>query len=423
MAIVRLALLSVLNRRVTAGLTLLAIALSVAMLLGVEKVRRDARGSFANTISGTDLIVGARSGAIQLLLYSVFRIGNATSNISWESYLDIAELPRVRWTVPISLGDSHRGFRVMGTSRAYFEHYRFARTESLELAAGGSFDDVFDDVFDAVLGAEVAERLGYGLGDAIVVSHGTSEVSFVDHDDKPFRVTGILAPTGTPVDRTVHVSVEGFTAMHVDWRAGAPVPGAEVTADEARAMDLTPRTITAFLVGLDSKIAIFGVQRRINEYREEPLLAIIPGVALQELWDMMRVAENVLRVVSSMVVVTGLLGMLTVILASLEARRREMAVLRSVGARPLHVFALFMSEAGVLALLGAAAGVAVLYGALLIGQPIVAREFGLHLPIAMPSPADWWIIAAVVAAGFVAGGVPALRAYRLSLADGLSMRI
>ena len=419
MTLVRLAFQSVLNRRVTAGLTVLAIALSVAMLLGVEKVRRDARGAFANTISGTDLIVGARSGAIQLLLYSVFRIGNATNNISWESYQDIADLPRVKWTVPISLGDSHRGFRVMGTSHAYFDHYRYARTESLAFAAGGSFDDVYD----AVLGAEVAERLEYALGDALIVSHGTGEVSFSDHDDKPFRVAGILAPTGTPVDRTVHISTEGFTAMHIDWVAGVRVPGSSVTADEARAMDLTPKAITAFLVGLDSKIAIFDVQRRINEYREEPLLAIIPGVALQELWDLMRVAENVLRVVSSMVVVTGLLGMLTVVLASLEARRREMAVLRSVGARPLHVFTLFMSEAVVLALLGVAAGVALVYAALLIGRPVIAKEFGLHLAVAAPATADWLIIAAIVLAAFAAGAIPAFRAYRLSLADGLSMRI
>ncbi len=419
MAILRLALRSVLNRRVTAGLTLFAVALSIAMLLGVEKVRREAREGFANTISGTDLIVGARSGAIQLLLYTVFRIGNATNNISWDSYRRIADFPRVRWTVPIMLGDSHRGFRVMGTSRGYFEQYRYARTRSLAFAAGGPFGDVFD----AVLGAEVAKRLGYALGDELIVSHGTGEVSLLEHDDKPFRVAGVLARTGTPVDRTVHVSIEGFTAMHVDWQAGVPVRGLKITADEARALVLTPKTITAFLVGLDSKIAIFGMQRRINEYRQEPLLAIIPGVALQELWDLMSVAENVLRVISAMVVATGLLGMLTVILSSLEARRREMAVLRSAGARPLHVFALFMSEAGLLALLGALAGVGLLYAGLVIGQPIVAREFGLHVPVAMLAPADWWILGAVVLAGFAAGSVPAFRAYRLSLADGLSMRI
>ena len=270
MAIGRLALASVWNRRVTAGLTMLAIALSVAMLVGVEKLRRDAREAFANTISGTDLIVGARSGALQLLLYSVFRIGNATSNVSWESYQDLAARPRVAWTVPISLGDSHRGFRVMGTTADYFERYRYARHELLAFAAGSPFDDVFD----AVIGAEVAERLDYRLGDSVVVGHGTGTSDLVKHDDKPFRVAGILEPTGTPVDRTVHVSLQGIEAMHVDWVAGAPVPGRKVSAEQARTMDLTPKAVTAALIGLDSKIAVFRAvieewSRRTTELRAD----------------------------------------------------------------------------------------------------------------------------------------------------------
>jgi putative ABC transport system permease protein len=419
MAIVRLALGSVWNRKVTAGLTVIAIALSVTMLLGVDKVRRDAREAFANTISGTDLIVGARSGAVQLLLYSVFRIGNATNNISWETFQDISAFPQVAWAVPISLGDSHRGYRVMGTTRDYFDRYRYAGSEAIRFAAGAPFADVFD----AVLGAEVAARLGYTIGDQIIVAHGAGEVSFAMHDDKPFRVVGILEPTGTPVDRTVHVSLEGIEAMHVDWKSGAPIPGLHMSAEQARQSDLTPKTITAFMLGLESKIAVFKVQRQINEYREEPLLAIIPGVALQELWDLMGVAEKALLVISLMVVVTGLLGMLTVILSSLEARRREMAVLRSVGARPLHVLALFMSEAGVLTILGAVCGVVLLYGIVLVAQPIAAHEFGLHLPVGLPTTRDVLILGAVIVAGFVVGIVPALRAYRISLADGLSMRI
>ena len=419
MSILRLAFRSIWNRRVTTGLTVLAIALSVAMLLGVEKLRRDTRGAFASTISGTDLVVGARSGAVQLLLYSVFRIGNATNNISWESYEDIARHPKIGWTVPISLGDSHHGFRVMGTTNDYFEHYRYARDVRLDFSSGVPFEDVFE----TVLGAEVAEQLGYQLGDEIVVAHGTGDVSLVKHDDKPFRVVGVLEPTRTAVDRTVHVSLEGIEAMHVGWRAGAPLPGQAISAEEARARDLTPKNITAFLVGLDSKLSIFRVQRHINQYPQEALLAIIPGVALQEFWDLLGVAENALRFVSVMVVATGLLGMLTVIVSSLEARRREMAILRSVGARPLHVFSLFMSESGLLSLTGVVVGVTLFYALLAAGRQLVVSAFGIHLPLSVPSSTDLLLLGCVVLAGVATGFLPAIRAYRVSLADGLSIRI
>ncbi|MCG8507768.1 MAG: ABC transporter permease, partial [Rhodospirillales bacterium] len=331
-----LSLRSLLNRWQTAALTVFAIAVSVMLLLGVEKVRNEAKASFANTISGTDLIVGARSGAIQLLLYSVFRIGNATNNISWESYREIAAHPQVKWTIPMSLGDSHRGYRVLGTSQDYFTHYRYANKRALAFAAGGPFDDLFD----AVLGADVARALGYELDSPIVVAHGLGRAGFSKHDDKPFRVAGILAKTGTPVDRTVHVSLEAIEAIHVDWQSGARIPGAGVSAEDVRRMELKPKAITAFLVGLNSRLAIFKLQRQVNEYREEPLLAVLPGVALQELWDLIGVAENALFAVSGFVVVVGLSGMLIALMTSLNERRREMAILRSVGARPLHVFSL-----------------------------------------------------------------------------------
>ena len=157
----RLALQSLRNRALTASLTVLAIAFSVMLLLGVEKVRTGARQSFADTISGTDLIVGARSGSIQLLLYSVFRIGNATNNVTWKSYEDIAKRPEVAWIVPLSLGDSHHGFRVLGTTADYFQRYKYRHGQSLTFASGGPFKDLFD----AVIGADVATALGYKVGD------------------------------------------------------------------------------------------------------------------------------------------------------------------------------------------------------------------------------------------------------------------
>lgn len=419
MAILSLAWKSLLNRRFTALLTVISIALSVALLVGVERLRTEARASFANTLSGTDLVVGARSGPVQLLLYAVFRIGDATNNISWQSYQDIAAHPKVDWTVPISLGDSHHGFRVLGTSPAYFEHFRYGRDRRLAIEEG----QPFADLYDAVLGAEVAEKLDYKIGDSIVVAHGTGDVSFAKHDDKPFRVVGILARTGTPVDRTLHVGLEAIEAIHIDWQSGAPIPGLSISADQTRSMDLTPKAITAVLVGLNSKVAIFQVQRFINEYPEEPLLAILPGVALSQLWNLIGVAENALLIVSAFVVVVGLFGMLTALLTSLNERRREMAILRSVGARPGHVFALIIGEAGFLTLLGVFSGMAMLYVLLVVGQPIIAGRFGIFVPIGGPTTYEWILFGAVIAAGFLVGSIPGYRAYRLSLADGLSVRI
>lgn len=418
MTIFSLTLRSLLSRRSTALLTVFAIALSTALLLGVERLRIEARNSFAHTISGTDLVVGARSGQVQLLLYSVFRIGNPTNTLRWDSYREIAHHPAVAWSVPLALGDAHRGFRVLGTTADYFTHYRYGRGRALEFAAGRPFDDVFD----AVLGADVAQKLGYTLEQSIVISHGIGDVSFAQHDTLPFRVVGILRKTGTPVDRTVHVSLAGIEAVHVGWESGA-APRQALTADQVRALDLTPKTLSAVLLGLESRLAIFRVQREINDYAREPLSAVIPGVALQELWDLMGVAERALLAISAAVVGVGLLGMLTAILSSLNERRREMAILRAAGARPLQVFTLLVSEALLLAVSGAVLGVVLLYAALWFGRPLLEAQWGLYLAIGPLLLREWLLLAIIIGAGALAGAIPAWRAYRYSLADGLTVRV
>jgi putative ABC transport system permease protein len=416
--VLKLALKSLANRWLTATLAVASIALSVMLLLGVEKVRNGARQSFADTISGTDLIVGARTGGLQLLLYSVFRIGNATNNIAWASYEEIARQPEVAWAVPLSLGDSHRGFRVLGTTPAYFERYRYRRTNSLTFDEGKPFDDLFD----AVVGAEVARALGYKVGDRIVIAHGLGSVSFVEHDDKPFRISGVLARTGTPVDRTVHVSLQAIEAIHIDWQSGGRIPGQAVTAEEVRQLDLQPKAITAAMIGLKSRLAAFRLQRAINDYPREALTAILPGAALQELWGLVGVAETALTAVSWMVVATALLGLATMILTTLNERRREMAILRSVGARPATVLGLLSAEAGVLTLAGVVAGLALTYAGLAVAQPLIDRWYGLHLTVAAPTWDEVGMLGAIVVAGVIAGLVPGVRAYRLSLADGMTVR-
>ena len=413
----RLAFASLIARALTVGMTILAIALSVALFLGVEKIRTGAKASFADTISGTDLIVGARSGSVQLLLYSIFRIGNATNNLTWESYQDIAKRPDVDWIVPISLGDSHRQFRVMGTTPAFFERYKYRSGQSLVVNDGA----IIDDLFDAVIGADVAATLGYIVGDPIVVAHGLA--SFTEHDDQPFRVSGILEKTGTPVDRTVIVGLRAIEAIHVDWQGGGQIQGQSTPADALRRMELEPQAVTAALLGVKGRLKVFGLQRSINEYAQEPLLAILPGVALQELWQIVGIAETALIGVSAMVVITALIGMMATIFSSLNERRREMAIFRAMGARPRVIVGLLVLEAIVMATLGALLGLGLLYVGLTIGQPLIDSAFGLWLPIEPPTLREFWVLLGVVAAGAIVSMVPALRAYRMSLADGMIVRI
>ena len=414
-----LALKSAWNRRYTLGLTLIAIALSVTLLLGIERVRQDARDSFAQAVSGTDLVVGARSSPLQLLLYAVFRIGEASNNIGWDSVQALAAHPAVAWTIPLSLGDSHRGFPVLGTTSAYFEHFRYGDKQALKLAQGNRFVGLFD----VVLGAEVAERLGYRLGDKITLAHGMEAGAGAEHGDKPFSVVGILARTGTPVDRTLHIGLEALEAIHLDWQGGAPIPGFAIPPELVKKFNLTPKSVTAVLVGLKTRAGVFAMQRYVANYREEPLMAVLPGVALSQLWEMMAIAERALLAISALVVVVSFAGLVAVVLAGLGERRRELAILRANGARPRDLFTLLALEGGAVTLAGALTGTLLLAVLTFALGPWLAAEYGLNLKLAMPSLEELRLLGLVVAVGTLASLLPGYRAYRLSLADGLTPRV
>ncbi|MGF1681971.1 ABC transporter permease [Photobacterium minamisatsumaniensis] len=417
-AIIRLALQSLANRKTTALLTLLTVAISVTLLLGVERVRTQAKSSFSNTISETDLIVGSRSGQVNLLLYSVFRIGNATNNIDWKSYQEIANHRSVNWSIPISLGDSHRGFRVIGTTQAYFEHYKYGQKQALAFKQGKEFKSLFE----TVIGAEVAKKLNYSIGDEVIIAHGISDKSFNRHDNLPFKIVGILDPTGTPVDKSVHVTLEAIEAIHVGWESGANL-GANPSPETLKQYQFEPKQITAFMLGLNSKIQTFALQRYINTYSKEPLSAIMPGIALHELWGMMSIAEQALLVVSGFVVIAGLLGMLTSLLTSLNERRREMAILRAMGAKPRHIFFLLISEAAALTALGILFGTALLYSLLLATQPLLQEQFGLLIAITPLTSHELMLLGLVQLSGIIVGTIPAIRAYQHSLSDGMTIKV
>lgn len=409
-----LALKSLMNRKGSVLLSILAMSVSIFVLLGVEHVRHEAKTSFAKTVSGVDLIVGARTGGLNLLLYSVFRIGSPTNNISWETYENIASGANIKWTIPISLGDSHKGYRVVGTTTDYFEHYHYGKKRSLIFQTGVPFEGVFD----VVLGADVARHLGYQLGDKIVLAHGVAATSFTQHDEHPFTVVGVLAPTGTPVDRALHVSLQGIEAIHYNWQPGGGAiksfsKNAQVVQNEGVLNEaaFAPKSITAFMVGLNRKIATFRVQREINEYQREPMLAILPGVALSELWQMMGILENTLLLVSALVFVSACLGICAMLLSSIRERGREIQLLRVLGASPKFMFLLIEVETLFITLCSVVLGAGALLLCLFVAQDYLVSQFGLYISSNFFSLHSLKLVGVIVLGAMLAAALPAFQGY------------
>jgi len=421
MILLQLAWRSLLNRRATVMLTIFTIALSIALLVMVEQLRQDVRQGFYRSVSGTDLIVGARTAPVQLLLNTVFGIGSPGNSISHETLEHIADQRMVEWTIPLLIGDSHRGERVIGTTQDFFEHYRYGDRQALELAAG----ETFDDLFDVVIGHQVARRFDYSVGDEIHLAHGGGNVSLHEHEDHPFTVRGVLAPTGTPVDRNLYIPLNAYGVIHVGWESGVHRPGSGLEADEARehAHEHEPEEISAVLVGLTAPAAVFGLQRSLNEYQAEPLSAVMPGITLQQLWRLTGVAELVLRAVALLVVITGLLGMVTVLLTTLNERRREMAILRANGARAWQIAVLLVFEAGLIVLGGLVLGIGLAVGAIVALGPWLLDVFGLAVGVTLPEPWQWAVLGGIFVAGLLVALVPAIMAYRRTLADGMQVRL
>jgi len=410
----KLALQSLLDRKGSVVLSIMAMTISIFVLLSVEHIRHEVKESFSNTVSGVDLIVGTRTGSVNLLLHSVFRIGMPTNNISWQSYEQIASSSNVKWAIPISLGDSHKGFRVLGTNQSYFQHFSYGKQQALRFAQGNEFDGVFD----VVLGSVVAKKLGYQWGDTLTLAHGIADTSFSRHDNLPFKVVGILAPTGTPVDQTLHVSLQGLEAIHLDWQQGVKIANNTLTQTELEQADLQPKSITAFMLGLKSKIATFKVQRQINTYAKEPLLAILPGVALSELWQMMSMLEKTLLLVSALVFVAACLGVNAMLLSSIRERNREIQLLRVAGAPPRFLFLLLELEAIVITLTSIALASILLLLSLALSQDYLVAQFGLHISGAIYSERSVGILVAILVTSCIAALIPSVYIYRKGINVG-----
>jgi putative ABC transport system permease protein len=390
-------------------LTCTSIAISMLVLIGVKHLRAEVKNNFERTVSGVDLIVGSRTSGINLLLFSVFKIGNPSNNLQWKSYQDIIMSNQVAWSVPLSMGDSHQGFSVIGTTGDYFEYFKYADKQKISFAQG----EPFKRLYEVVLGADVAKSLGYSINQSLVMSHGTGKVSFTHHDDHPFKVVGILKSTGTPADQSLYVPLQSIDILHQTQHIHD-----ELLIDVPLGKEYQPQ-LSAFLLGSKSKIAVLRLQRDINQYTQEPLSAIIPALALRELWKIVGAVEISLRVISWLILATALICMTTMLLASMKERERELAVLRALGAKAHIIILLIGTEALLLTIVGSLAGYLLITLGLLLGQPLLEQHFALYISpyVDFASVAHFFLIAACAA--ILLSFIPAVSAYKKSLLSGL----
>jgi putative ABC transport system permease protein len=410
--LISLAVSSLKNRRKSILLTFFSLLISISVLLGVEHIRQQAKESFNRTVSDVDLIVGAPSGQLNLLLYSVFRMGSPTNSINFKSFQFLQDNQQVEWAIPISLGDSHHGFRVIGTNQDYFTHFKYGKKQPLEFEQG----QAFSSLFEVVIGIDVAKEHNYQVGNEIVVAHGVGSVSFKHHDKTPFVVSGILKPTGTPVDKSLHVTLEAIEAIHL-----SPAKLRQLIND-VDAVNLAPNNVTAVMLGLKSKFATFTLQRNINNFPDDRLMAILPGVAMSELWSMMANFEILLRVISILVLLASLFGLSTMLLASMDQRKSEIAVLRVLGAGPSLIFSLVLIEALILVSVAIIASVMTISLTLTLLGDWLASEYGLFLSANLLSMEALMAIGIILFASIITSTIPAFEAYRNALQSTLSAR-
>ena len=412
-----LLLKSMRSRLIPTSLVTISLMASMVLLLSIERIQQGAEEGFNQSISGVDAIIGPRSSSIELVLYTVFHLGRPTNNITTKTVNDVKLRGDISWLVPIALGDSHKGFRVVATEPNYFEHIKYANGQPLVFSKGVAFAELSE----AVLGSDVAEKLSYRVGSKIQITHGSVESIGSKHDDFSFVVTGILNKTGTPIDQAIFLDLKGYELLHLGWKSGKKIFNLDdINLSSLPEDALIPKTVTAAFIGLKSKLTLFNFSKNIREYPKEAISAVIPGIALSELWSIVGLVDKGFQLLSWIIIAISLIAMVTLIIASLDNRKQEMTIYRANGASPKFLAMMVLCESLVI-------GLTAIVGAIIL-VTIVTYFATVQLNLALGiSPSFKWIsmgeitvFSFILLAGALSSLIPAVMVFRKNLHQTLS---
>ena len=383
-----------LSTLITAG----SIALACGLLMCVWMVKTQSQTAFTQTTTGFDAVLGARGSKLQLVLNAIFHLEASPGNLPYADYEMIKRHPAVKAAIPIAVGDNLRGYRLVGTVPELFTGVEYAPGKKFALRSGGK---IFSpEAKEAVAGSFAAERLGLKVGDKFRPFHGLAFDPSNEHADD-FVITGILEPSNTPVDRVIWIPLRGLQTMSGH--------------DAKLATD-----VSAVLLQLRAPTAGFMLDTMINKQGNKMTFAYPLGAIIAELFGKISWFDQVLTLVAYLVALVAAASVLTSIYNSMSARRRDLAILRALGARRRTIFGAVLAEAACIGVLGAAAGFVVYFGLFAAVASLVRAQTGVVLNLTAVHPVLWLCPLAMTLLCALGGIVPALKAYRTPVAETLA---
>lgn len=378
-------------------ITSISIALAGGLWLSVWIIKDEANATFQNVHSGFDAVLGARSSKLQLVLNAIFHVESSPGNLDWEDYLDISKMPEVLAAVPIAVGDNYRGYRLIGVAPHLFSEIEYRPNKRLEPAIGRVFDPTLRE---AVIGSFAARKLGLKVGDRFHPYHGILFDEKKKHAET-YIVVGILKPSNTPSDRVIWIPLAGLQKM---------------SGHDPK----TANEISAVLIQLRSVQSGFRLSQLYNDQGNRLSFAWPIGQIMAQLFSKIGWLDRLLALIAYLVALLALGSVLASIYNSMNERRRDIAILRALGARRQTIFGMIVLESTAISILGMAMAF-VIYAILFsIVASILRAEIGVVLDLIQWHPVMFWVPLIMILASAFAGLIPARKAYQTNVAEHLA---
>jgi putative ABC transport system permease protein len=440
------------QRALATWLTGTSVALGVALAIAIILIKQGVQQRFEQGTVGYEMVVGAKGSPLQLVLNTVYNLDISPGNISWKLFEQLRADPRVKLAVPFSVGDNFHGFRIVGTTDAFFKDFEFEPGQKPELAAGRVFTfseaalkSAFQEAaerakerearergeevkpppapegtpvnrpFEAVIGSTVARETGLQIGQTFIAAHGVQPSAEAKlHTENPWTVVGILKPTRTAADRAIYINLDSF--YHIEGHELRAPTGP--VKEEEKDNDPDPGQVSSIVLKLRSPIHAFPLYREINDRQDA--MAAFPAAEIRKLFSIVGNIDRLLFAQAILVLVVAGVAIAVSIYNSMSERRREIAILRALGARRATIFSIVLLEAMTICIIGAAVG-------LLGGHLVVAaangalyRASGFVIPAFHMQALEWYILSVAVILGAISGIGPAWGAYRTDVARNLA---